>query len=264
MIHTTDQLGNVIKLAQVPRRIVSLVPSQTELLFALGAGDSVVGVTRYCTHPVGGVAGLARIGGTKRFHFDRIDRLQPDLILGNLEENYREGIERLQRSYPVWISDIRSLADALSMIRSVGRLVGQGIRSDALAAQIEARFSARQPAPSRRAAYLIWRDPWMVAASATFIDDMMARCGLKNVFADQSRYPQVSLAMLRDRQPEYVLLSSEPYSFDATHRDEIVASVPGTQVLFVDGMMFSWYGSRLLETPAYLRGLAAAWSEIPL
>lgn len=258
MIETTDQLGNVLHLPGVPGRIVSLVPSQTELLFDLGVGASVVGVTRYCTHPPDAVAGVARIGGTKRFHFERIESLRPDLVIGNKEENYPEGITRLQESFPVWMSDIADLADALAMIRELGRIVGAARAAARLQDAIASGFAQLRPARLRSAVYLVWREPWMVAAAGTFIDAMMARGGFRNVFGGRSRYPEVSLREIVELRPDCVLLSSEPYPFGDEHVAEFRERLPGACILLVDGTRFSWYGSRLLRTPGYLAELSAA------
>ncbi len=248
-------------LPYVPRRIISLVPSQTELLFDLGLGTRVVGVTKFCIHPARALSGVTKVGGTKQFRFDVIDRLQPDLVLGNKEENYREGIERLAAQYPVWMSDIYTLADALSMIRKVGELTGTLGKAASLAEIIDKGFAGMVPAPPVRVAYFIWRNPWMVAGSQTFIDALLKHCGLTNVFGHLRRYPTVPEAQLQDAQPDFLLLSSEPYPFGEKHREELQQSCPGSKVLLVDGEMFSWYGSRLVQSPAYLTSLLGEISE---
>ncbi|MBD0256104.1 MAG: ABC transporter substrate-binding protein [Cytophagales bacterium] len=245
-------------LPYVPQRIVSLVPSQTELLFDLGLGEKVVGVTKFCIHPARAVNGITKVGGTKQFRFDAIDQLRPDLVLGNKEENYREGIERLAAQYPVWMSDIYTLADALSMIRKVGELTGTSAKAASLAELIGNGFAGMAPAPPVRVAYFIWRNPWMVAGNHTFIDALLKHCGLTNVFGHLPRYPAVPEAQLRALQPDFLLLSSEPYPFAEKHREELQQLCPGAKVLLVDGEMFSWYGSRLLQSPAYLTSLLRA------
>ena len=256
----TDQMGNVLRLPATPCRIVSLVPSQTELLFDLGCGDRVAGVTRYCIHPGAGVAGLPVIGGTKKFDFDRIRALEPDLILGNKEENYPEGIETLQQEFPVWMSDIVTFDDALAMIRAVGDLVAASAATDALCGAIDAAMAELREAtgdlPSIATAYFIWRRPWMVVGSGNFIDALMAPAGFGNVFGDRPRYPEVSADELNTCGAELVLLSSEPYPFDERHVAEIGQLIPGAEVRLVDGTMFSWYGSRLLPALRYLTRLA--------
>lgn len=253
----TDQMQRRVVVSWPPRRIVSLVPSQTELLFDLGAGGRVVGVTDFCTEPAAQLGGVARVGGTKRFLFERIDALAPGLLIGNREENYAEGIARLAARYPVWMSDILGLEDALAMIRAVGELVGEAAAASDLARRIADGFAAipaREPLP---VAYLIWRKPWMAAGSGTFIDAMLRRAGFANVFADRPRYPEFTLQELRARGPARVLLSSEPFPFTEAHAAELREACPETPVVPVDAMPFSWYGSRLLAAPAYLAALRA-------
>jgi ABC-type Fe3+-hydroxamate transport system substrate-binding protein len=251
----TDQMQRQVRLEWPPRRIVSLVPSQTELLFDLGLGEAVVGVTDFCTEPPELPAHCVRIGGTKRFLFDRITALAPDLIIGNREENYREGIERLAAGCPVWMSDIHTLPGALAMIRAVGELTGRAAPACAMARDIDAAFAALPACEPLAAAYLIWKKPWMAAGTRTFIDDMLARAGLRNVFAGRDRYPEVTLEELRGQAPDVVLLSSEPFPFTPAHAGELAAALPAARVLLVDAMPFSWYGSRLLRAPAYFAGL---------
>jgi ABC-type Fe3+-hydroxamate transport system substrate-binding protein len=245
----------VESLPYLPQRIVSLVPSQTELLFDLGLGEKVVGITKFCIHPAEKIKSVAKVGGTKQFRFEAIHALQPDLILGNKEENYREGIEQLAAQYPVWISDIYTLADALGMIRKVGELAGASDKATSLAATIGVGFANLVPVPPVRVAYFIWRNPWMVAGSHTFLDALLNHCGLTNVFGHLPRYPEVTEAHLREAQPDCLLLSSEPYPFAEKHREELQQLCPRAKVLLVDGEMFSWYGSRLVQTPPYLASL---------
>jgi len=258
-------MGVPLQLADRPRRIVSLVPSQTELLFDLGLNETIVGVTRYCLHPQAKIRNKTIVGGTKNPDLSAIRALHPDLIIGNKEENRREDIEALQAEFPVWISDISSLADAITMIRTIGRLVWKETSADWLAARIEERFETLATelisrSSGKKAAYLIWRKPWMVAGGGTFIDAMLRRVGLDNTFADQLRYPECLDETLIARKPEVILLSSEPYPFKETHLAEIRALCPAAQLHLVDGQLFSWYGSRLLRTPAYLSSLAATFS----
>lgn len=237
------------------------MPSQTELLFHLGLDERVAGRTHFCIHPSDKVTRIPKVGGTKRFRFDAIAGLKPDLIIGNKEENYREGIERLARDYPVWMSDIHTLEDALDMIRSVGALLDRQAPATALAREIGDQFAAiRAPHPPLPVAYLIWRGPWMAAGAPTFIDELLARCGLRNVFnAADGRYPAVSLETLAQRRPSRILLSSEPFPFKEQHAREIRQACPDTPIDYVDGELFSWYGSRLLQSASYFNGLLERW-----
>ncbi|MCC6459075.1 MAG: ABC transporter substrate-binding protein [Saprospiraceae bacterium] len=255
----TDQTGRTFSLPQdPPRRIVSLVPSQTELLFDLGLRDEVCGITKFCVHPPEWFQHKKRIGGTKTVDLHKIAALRPDLILANKEENEQAQILELARHYPVWISDIFSLNDALDMIRSVGRLTGKAQEGAQWAHQIERAFAAqRLPAGQsrRKAAYFIWRKPYLVAAADTFIDTMLSEAGFDNVFADRRRYPEIDLETLAAAQPDCILLSSEPFPFAEKHFGPFREACPGAQMLVVDGELFSWYGSRLLQSPAYFQKL---------
>lgn len=250
----TDQMGRTVTLPQLPQRIVSLVPSQTELLFDLGLEDRIVGLTKFCIHPKEKVKQKTRIGGTKNFKLDVIDELQPDLIIGNKEENYEEGIVALQAKYPVWMSDIYTLEDALEMISQVGQLTGTEAKAQELVQGIATGFEKLKPAqPVIPTAYFIWRNPYMAVGSNNCIDYMLQRCGFHNVLADQPRYPEISPEQLRDANPRLILLSSEPYPFQEKHFAEFQQICPEAEIRIVDGEMFSWYGSRLLKAPAYLQ-----------
>ncbi|WP_324671801.1 helical backbone metal receptor [Hymenobacter sp. GOD-10R] len=252
----TDQLGRRVVVPYPPQRIVSLVPSQTELLFDLGIGARVVGVTKFCIHPSEARQQAAVVGGTKNFDFEKIAALQPDLILGNKEENYQEGIEQLAEQYPVWLSDISTLEEALRMIRQVGILTATQIKAEALEQGIAESFATLGPVTLPiSAAYFIWRKPFMVAASGTFIDDMLRRTGFINAFAEQSRYPEISLAQLAQAAPQVIFLSSEPYPFKEKHIAEFTEVCSSATIRIVDGELFSWYGSRLRYSAAYFREL---------
>ena len=255
----TDQLNRRVAVPFPPRRIVSLVPSQTELLFDLGLGERVVGVTKFCIHPADARKTAAIVGGTKNFDFGKIQALKPDLILGNKEENYQAGIEQLATSYPVWLSDISTLDGALDMIRRVGLITARKEHADPLAAEIAASFAALIPATVPiSAAYFIWRQPYMVAAPGTFIDDLLRRAGFRNVFSDLARYPEITPEQLSTAAPQQILLSSEPYPFSDKHVAEFQAICPAATVRIVDGELFSWYGSRLRLSAAYLKSLISA------
>lgn len=250
----TDQLGNELVGDFPPGRIISLVPSQTELLHDLGLKEEVVGITKFCVHPSSWHSSKPKVGGTKTFLFDQIDVLKPDLIIGNKEENYREGIEALQARYPVWMSDIKNLDEALAMIRSVGELVGKKEKADSLASRITMQFKSLRLHPPRRVLYLIWRKPWMAAGNDTFIHNMLEKLGLVNCLS-VPRYPELSNELIRELNPEVVLLSSEPFPFKEKHITEIQFLVPQASVQLVDGEFFSWYGSRLALAPDYFSSL---------
>ena len=253
---STDQMGRKVNVPASPQRIISLVPSQTELLYDLGLGDRVVGITKFCVHPGTWFKTKHRVGGTKKVDLAKVRSLRPDLIIGNKEENERADIEALAEEFPVWMSDIRDLAGALDMIRGFGQLTDTSSRADELATRIAAGFAQVAPLdPPYSVAYLIWREPFMAAGHGTFINDMLLRCGLQNVFDEgDARYPEITPQELAESDPDIILLSSEPYPFKEKHIQELNMICPGTPVRIVDGELFSWYGSRLLRSPAYFSG----------
>jgi ABC-type Fe3+-hydroxamate transport system substrate-binding protein len=247
----TDQLHRSVSIPINPERIISLVPSQTELLFDLGLDDHIVGITKFCIRPAKLVTGKTKVGGTKKLRIDLIRNLKPHLIIGNKEENDQTQIETLMQEFPVWMSDIADLPEALVMIRSLGLLTKTEDKANAIAAAVEHSFSVLRPVKKTlRVAYLIWQEPYMIAGSGTFIDDMLQRCGFINVFK-QERYPIVTRLDLQQANPDVIMLSSEPYPFKQKHIDAFEAMVPGARVILVDGEMFSWYGSRMLLAAQY-------------
>lgn len=255
---SVDQMGYPLVLKSKPKRIISLVPSQTELLFDLGLEEEIVGVTKFCVHPSGKRKSRKVIGGTKNFNFNRIDQLEPDLIIGNKEENYKEGILILKEKYPVFMSDIESLEQACAMMESVGALVDKEERSAEIVRKIKFRFEDLKPRVFKRALYLIWKNPYMSIGKDTFIHEMMNSCGLENVLGNAVRYPVLAENEIRDLQPDIILLSSEPFPFKEKHIAEIKKSFPSADVALVDGEMFSWYGSRLLYSAAYFKQIYAS------
>lgn len=253
-----DQLNREVHVAQYPKRIISIVPSQTELLFYLGLDDEIIGITKFCTHPHNKVRSKTKIGGTKQLNIELIKALQPDLIIANKEENEQSQVEELMNICPVWISDIADLPGALNMIESIGEVVGRTTQANTLSQAITNEFTKLSNTPlNLRVAYLIWRKPYMAAGTGTFINSMLQVCGLTNAFG-QRRYPEVSNEMLIDADPDVVLLSSEPYPFGKKHIEEIGLILPKAKIILVDGEMFSWYGSRLLLAPTYFASVMAS------
>lgn len=255
----TDQMDRTIALnSWPPRRIISLVPSQTELLADLGLEDEVVGITKFCIHPAAWFQQKKRVGGTKTVSLEKVAALAPDLIIGNKEENEQVQIEAMAARYPVWMSDIHHLADAWEMIGRVGELTGKTAEASRLVQKMEQEFATLHPPAGFtpvKAAYFIWRKPYMAAAGDTFINNMLSVAGYYNVFGHLNRYPEITLDELAARQPEVIFLSSEPFPFAEKHFDPFREVCPAARIMVADGEMFSWYGSRLQYAPAYFRQL---------
>ena len=250
-----DQMGLPVDLPTKPKRIISLVPSQTELLFDIGLDKTIVGITRFCNHPIHIVNSKVKIGGTKNFNIEVIKDLAPDLIIGNKEENYEAGILELKKHYHVWMSDITTIDDAYTMMDAIGTITNKSSEVEGLIKSIKDSFSelpiVHYPLSIPTVAYFIWRKPYMVAASGTFIDSMLNVLGVVNAFAGLSRYPELSTEHIAACKADYIFLSSEPYSFSEMHFEEFQDLCPTAKIIVVDGELFSWYGSRLKHSADY-------------
>lgn len=249
-----DQLGRKIELKDIPKRIISLVPSQTELLYDLGLEEEVIGITKFCVHPESWFRNKTRIGGTKKLDLKKIADLHPDLIIANKEENMRDQVEVLAEDFPVWTSDINTLEDALQMIEAIGAITGKEKIAEQIFSDIQNAFSQLNiTTPPLSAAYLIWRNPYMTVGNDNFISGMMHRAGFANAFSHLTRYPEITVEDIRNAGCQVVMLSSEPYPFAAKHVKELREKLPDTKIILVDGEMFSWYGSRLRLAPEYFK-----------
>lgn len=257
----TDQIGNTITLTGVPKRIVSLVPSQTELLYDLGLEESLVGITKFCVHPYHLKQTKKIIGGTKKVHAEKIRLLQPDIIIANKEENTPEIVERMQEIAPVWVGDIITIQDSLNMIEEFGKIFS--VRTKAQQWMDKINFGLQdfqnfmKDKPVKRAAYFIWKDPYMAAGGNTFINEMLKLNHFSNIYEDkEGRYPEVIVQKMRIQgDPQFVFLSSEPYPFKDEDAFELGRHTHHANTVFVDGEMFSWYGSRLVKAFAYFKQL---------
>lgn len=242
-------------------RIVSTVPSQTELLYDLGLDVEVVGITKFCVHPDSWYRSKTRVGGTKTLDVATIQSLQPDWILANKEENVKEQIEACAAFAQVYVSDVYDLPSALQMIADIGGICEQREAATQLSNEITEGFSQLGIAAPKTVVYLIWKDPVMSVGQDTFIHDMILRNGWTNLMGAESRYPSIEMGVLQGMRPDLLLLSSEPYPFGAAHVESFQQLLPDTDILLVDGTYFSWYGSRLKESAGYfeeLQGVIAA------
>jgi ABC-type Fe3+-hydroxamate transport system substrate-binding protein len=249
-----DQMGRSVEVPFPPKRIISLVPSQTELLHYLGLENEVVGITKFCIYPNEWFKSKIRVGGTKQLKINEILALNPDLVIGNKEENTKEDIEELEKNgISVWMSDINSFDEALEMIHQVGVICGKESQADDLLRQITIGFEEiSQIGKGRSVLYFIWDEPTYVVGKNTFIDSVLTKIGCINL-CSLNRYPE--LAELINPKPDYVFLSSEPFPFAEQHIEKFQQLFPKAKVQLVDGEMCSWYGSRMLLAQDYFKGL---------
>lgn len=248
-----DQMGRTVSINSPVKKIVSLVPSQTELLHHLGLEEEVVGITKFCIKPENWYRTKTRIGGTKNVNIEIVRSLAPDLIIGNKEENTIEDIELLSSISPIWMSDIYTYEDAIDMIESIGRITDKDAKAKDIISRIDSGFRDLNKSiknKSKTVAYLIWHEPDMLAGKNTFIDAMLNKCGLVNCTSEE-RYPEFS----KKHSPDLIFLSSEPYPFKDDQVLEFQNKYPEATVVKVDGEMFSWYGSRLINAPGYFKQL---------
>lgn len=248
-----DQIGREVAIPKPPSRIVSLVPSITELLVDLNLGEQLCGVTKFCVRPQDVRDSKTVVGGTKTIHFDRIAALQPDLIICNKEENTQEMVSNLESEHTVWVSDISTIEDCLNMIAALGEICDRSSVAQDLIGKIQVSrkklIESVERFPPIAVVYLIWKDPLMAAGKGTYIDHMLELCKLDNT-VHESRYPELDQKAMH--AADVILLSSEPYPFK--EKDVVLVEKdfekPG---VLADGESFSWYGTRLLYSLEYLR-----------
>jgi iron complex transport system substrate-binding protein len=255
-----DQIGTSHSFESSPKRIISLVPSQTELLYDLGLEDRIVGITKFCVHPYHFKSTKKIIGGTKKVHYDRIRLLEPDIIICNKEENTQEIVEELRKICTVWVTNIATIEDNFQMITDFGQIFDQRTEArkwnDKLAFALSDFKNFIAAIPVKKVAYFIWKNPYMVAGSGTFIDELLQLNHFQNHFDSKERYPEIKLEKMDEEGDlDLILLSSEPFPFKAEDGYEIVSSTRNGKAILVDGEMFSWHGSRLLKAFDYFKYL---------
>ncbi|QNM85713.1 ABC transporter substrate-binding protein [Polaribacter pectinis] len=252
-----DLINNVFELKNTPKRIISLVPSQTELLVDLGLEDSIVGVTKFCVHPTHLKQNKTIVGGTKTINIDKIKALKPDIILCNKEENTKEIVEICQKIAPTHVSDIFTIDDTIELINQYGSVFSKEKEARTLTSILKTELEDFQnfikDKPSLKVAYFIWKNPWMVAANHTFINHLLKLNKHDNIFGNLNRYPEIELKDLSNA--DLILLSSEPYPFSEKHVIELKEYTKSSKIILVDGEYFSWYGSRLTKAFSYFKTL---------
>lgn len=245
---------------KTPKRIISLVPSQTELLVDLGLEDSIVGITKFCVHPRHLLKTKTVVGGTKNINKEKIAALKPDIILCNKEENSQEIVDFCKTITATHVSDIFTIEDSLDLIKTYGEIFSCRVEATQMISKINFKLADFKnfikDQPLVKVAYFIWRKPWMVAGNTTYIDHLLSLNKFDNIYKDKSRYPEIELKKIRlEGDPDYVLLSSEPYPFKDEHAFEIGRFTHHATTVYVDGEFFSWHGSRLLKAFDYFKQL---------
>ena len=259
MSQFTDQVGYQIKLKSEVNSIVSTVPSQTELLFDLGLGSKVKGVTRFCVHPKNAVAHIPKIGGTKNLDIEKIREINPDIIIGNKEENIKEQVKKLKTDFPVWLSDIKSPRDALDMMTEIGEITQTKGKAAELVNEIQQLLNELAEIGSdrkRKALVFIWKNPYMVAGRDTYMHEVLKLLGYETaIHRDDERYPQVTMDQVEESEPDLLLFTSEPFPYSSRELQIFQEKIPNCKKLVVNGEYFSWYGSRMIKSFQYFKQL---------
>ncbi|MBX7242619.1 MAG: helical backbone metal receptor [Bacteroidia bacterium] len=252
-----DDLLRKVGIPFHPKRVISLCPSVTETLYDIGAGNKIVGRTRFCIHPEPEIKTIEVVGGTKKIHFDRVAALQPDLIIAVKEENTPEMVGILEKSYPVFVLDIKTVEDGIRMIGNLGKLTGdERTAGENLEVAGKTWNQLKDILLPASVLYVIWQEPYMVAGRDTYIDSIIEGLGWKNAASRLSgRYPELSPDLITELDPDKILLSSEPFPFREKHIEQFRQLFPRAEVRIVDGEAFSWYGTHLCKSAAYFRSL---------
>lgn len=245
-----DQMGRSISVPIYPKRIISLVPSITELLFDLGLGENVVGITKFCVHPFNELKNKTKVGGTKKLKLDIIRDLNPCLIIGNKEENVQEQIITLENDIPIWMSDCNSFDEALNLILSIGQICGKEQLSRNLVSKIQEAYVDLNVGKGKSFIYFIWDEPKYIVGKCTFINSMLEKIGFENS-CKSIRYPE-----WKGEQADVIFLSSEPFPFKTEHIINFANLFPKSDIQIIDGEMCSWYGSRMLLAAKYFKNLS--------
>ncbi|MDG4654355.1 ABC transporter substrate-binding protein [Chryseobacterium arthrosphaerae] len=244
-------------------KIVSLVPSITEALFDLGLTENeVVGRTKFCIHPQHKIKNVAVIGGTKNINIDKIKALQPDLILANKEENVKDQVEALMADCKVMVTHVETIEDNYYLLKNLGKLFGKEERAQAFNLKIYDILNQTKLDTPVKAAYLIWKNPYMTIGKDTFIHRILSEIGFENVFKDKTRYPQIEAEDLAEA--DVIMLSSEPFPFKEKHIEELRIVYPDKKIMIVDGEAFSWYGTHIAKCENYFKELVSEIHSVQL
>ncbi len=247
---TRDQMNRIVELKQFPpQKIISLVPSITELLSYLNLENELIGITKFCIYPTYIFKSKERIGGTKNLDIEKIKKLNPDLIIGNKEENVKEQIEELSSLFPVWMSDVNTYLDALDMIKQVGVITDRRKEAEILIQEIQENFHQIEKTEhlirNKSVLYLIWHQPYIAVGNNTYIHDILHKIGAINALSNKNRYVEITVHDIQQLNPDFILLSSEPFPFKEKHQQELEQILPTAKTILVNGEVFSWYGPKM-------------------
>ncbi|KNB60958.1 ABC transporter substrate-binding protein [Chryseobacterium sp. Hurlbut01] len=241
-------------------KVISLVPSITEALFDLGLTENeIIGRTKFCIHPEEKVKNIEIIGGTKNLNIEKIKSLKPNLILANKEENVKEQVESLKEDFKVIVYNTETIEDNYYLVKNLGLLFNKEERAQAFNLKVYEVLHQTKLKSSLKAAYLIWKNPYMTVGSDTFIHNVLSEIGFENIFKNTTRYPEIQVEDLAEA--EVIMLSSEPFPFKEKHIAELKEFYPDKKIMIVDGEAFSWYGTHIAKCENYFKELIADFND---
>lgn len=246
-----DHLGRTVKYEFPPKRIISLCPGITETLYSLNLDNEIVGRTRYCIYPTHKVEGTTIVGGTKDIDPEAIRKLNPDLIIVEKEENTPEIVATLEKVHSVYCAEVQSIQGAYIMVKDIAALTDRELEGRGLADEIKKEFATIPNMKGKRAAYIIWRNPYMAVGKDTYISSLLEELGFINPFAElDGRYPSVGEEDFQKANLDYIFLASEPFPFKDKHKVEFLKMAPKAAIHILDGEMF-WYGAKMKKAAKY-------------
>jgi len=257
-----DQLNRKVELKESLKNIVSLVPSITELLYFFKMDNSITGITNYCKHPYDKIKNLKIVGSPLHIDFSIMDEIKPDLIIAGRSENNKKQVEKLAEKYPVWVSDVQSIEDAFKMIEKIGFICHQNDLAQNITKNLQVGFDSISEKTNIKVCYMVWEKPFMVAGRNNYINDILKKIGIINVFGNKEGYPKVTAKELQECGADFVLLPSEPYNFDSNHIRFYNNLIVGSKAILVDGQLFSWYGNRMLVAINYFKNMKKLMTSI--
>ncbi|MEA3494417.1 MAG: helical backbone metal receptor [Bacteroidota bacterium] len=254
-IFSIKSISNNFNFKDSSTKIVSLVPSITESLFYFGLKNNIKGITKYCIHPKSVTKDIPKIGGTKTVDIEKIRMLNPDIIIASKEENLKMQIETLAIDFKILLTDVNSLNDCLDLNSAFGNIFNKVNMSKELNNKIVKGFKTLNKATKKTITYLIWENPVMIVAKNTYINDIISKIGFINAFSHLDRYPLVTDKQLTNSKSNFIFLSSEPCPFAIEHIGKYKKLCSESKIILVNGELFGWYGSRLLEAIDYFKEL---------
>lgn len=256
-----DDLGNELTFEKTPKRIISLVPSLTETLYDLNLEENILGITKSCTHPVHFKHTKTIIGDVKDVEIEKIKDLQPHIVFCNKGENSLETIKKLQEFTQVYVTVVKTIDDSIRLVEKLGLILNRRVDAKLINHKINLKLEDFtqfiKEYDVKKAGYFIGYNPWVAAGDNTFINALLALNKFENIYTNkEDMYPIIEAKKIRlEGDPDFVFFPSHPFAFNDKHIFEMGRFTHHASAVYVDGQMFSWFGSRLIKSFDYFKSL---------